>query len=251
MKRYTEVAIILPNYNSYPYIENTINSVVKQTYSNWKLILVDDCSNEKTQTSLRKFKNHKKIKIFFLKKNHGAGYCRNYAIKKANSKYLAFIDSDDIWKRKKLEKQINFMKKMKYKFTYTSYETFGLGKKKIILPPLRFSYFDFIKNTSIGTSTMIISSKIAKKVKFPNTKICEDYFYKCKILKKVKTAYCLNTCLTKYQIRKNSMQSNYFRKIYWIWKINEKYNKMNFIENFISLFFISFNSLKKYGLRSN
>ena len=86
---------------------------------------MDDNSNEKTVKILKNNFKNKNIKIYFLKKNRGAGFCRNYAIKKSSSPYIAFIDSDDIWNREKLKKQINFMKKNNYSFSYTDYVTFG------------------------------------------------------------------------------------------------------------------------------
>jgi len=107
----------------------------------------------------------------------------------------------------------------------------------------------FVKNTSIATSTMIVRRLIAGKIKFLNTKICEDYYYKCQLLKKIGNAYCYPACLTEYQIRKDSLQSNRIRNLYWIWKINKSFNRFNFLKNLISIFFISLNSLKKYGFR--
>ena len=94
---------------------------------------------------------------------------------------------------------------------------------------------------------MMIKSKIIGNIKFTNTKICEDYFFKCKLLKKVGYALLFNEYLTNYRIRKNSLQSNNLRNFYWIWKINKNYNKLNIIENLNSLMFISINSLRKYG----
>ena len=246
-----DISIILPNYNSEKTIEKTINSIKKQTYKNWKLIIVDDNSNQLTQKILNKFKKHKKIKIYKLKKNMGAGYCRNYAIKKSNSNYLAFIDSDDLWEKNKLKSQINFMKKNNYSFTYTYYRTFSNISNNInlVCPPNKFTFKSFITNTSIGTSTMIIKSSIAKNLKFINTKICEDYFYKCQLLKKIKVGHCYPFFLTKYQIRKDSLQSKKIRNLLWMWNINKNYNKFNFFKNLYSIFFISLNSLKKYGFK--
>ena len=109
------------------------------------------------------------------------------------------------------------------------------------------------KTNHFGTltwdSTMIIKRKIADGIKFLDMKICEDYYFKCKILRKVKTAYCLRECLTKYRIRQNSLQSNKIKNIYAIWRINKLFNKLNFLENLISVISISYNSLSKYGLR--
>ena len=245
-KEKKKIDIILPNYNSHEYIEKTIKSIINQNYHNWKLTIVDDNSNKKTQDILKKFSKNRKIKIYWLKKNQGAGFCRNYAIQKTSSPYIAFIDSDDIWKKNKLKKQINFMTKNNYSFSYTSYETFG-DKKNNISPPLKFNYKSFIHNTSIATSTMVVKRKAVVNIKFTKTKICEDYYFKCKLLKKVNYAFCLNKFLTRYRIRKNSLQSNVFRNFFWIWKINKDYNKLNFIENFFSLLNISINSLKKYN----
>jgi teichuronic acid biosynthesis glycosyltransferase TuaG len=244
----TEVDIILPNYNSSEFIDKTIQSVLNQSFANWRLIIIDDFSNIKTRRKIKKYEKLKKIKIYWLKKNRGAAYCRNLAINKSNSKYLAFIDSDDIWEKNKLKLQVQYMKKNNHDFTYTYYKTFGLKFKKVS-PPVKFNFDSFIKNTSIATSTMIIKRKIAKDVKFTNTTICEDYYFKCKILKKIKSAYCLKNYLTKYRIRENSLQSNKLKNFYWIWKINYKYNKLSFFENLNSLFFISLNSIKKYGLK--
>ncbi len=243
-----KVSIILPNFNSAEYILSTINSVKNQSYKNWDLIIVDDCSNEKTKKILKTFSNYKKIKVFWLKKNRGAAYCRNLAIEKSKSKYLAFIDSDDIWGKNKLKLQIKYMQKNNFDFTYTYYKTFGLRSKKI-KTPTKFNFNDFSKNTSISTSTMILKSKIIKGIKFTETPICEDYFFKCKILKKIKYAYCLKNYLTKYRIRQKSMQSNMIKNFFWIWVINYRYNKFNFFQNVSSLFFISLNSIKKYGLK--
>ena len=247
-KKENKIDIILPNFNSSGYIKETIKSIIDQTFKNWKLIIVDDCSDKKTRTLLKKFSKNKRIKIYWLKKNKGAGYCRNYAIKKSKSSYLAFIDSDDIWKKDKLETQLRFMENNNYLFTYTNYETFG-KKIKFISPAKEYDFKKFVNDTSICTSTMIIKRNILKNVEFINSEICEDYFFKCKILK-ICNAYCLDDYLTKYRIRKNSLQSSSLKNFYWIWKINREYNKFNFLENFFSLFFISINSLRKYGFKN-
>tara|TARA_B100000795_G_scaffold259106_1_gene233756 strand:- start:604 stop:1350 length:747 start_codon:yes stop_codon:yes gene_type:complete len=245
------VNIILPNYNSSNTISATIKSILRQTYKNWQLIIVDDGSNEITKNILSKYKKIKKIKIFYLKKNKGAAYCRNLAIKKSKSDYIAFIDSDDLWNKNKLKFQINFMQRNNYFFTYTHYKTFKLGNpvKKSVVAPSKFNFKSFIKNTSIGTSTMIVKRAKINNIKFSNTKICEDYYYKCQLLKRIGFAYCCPRFLTEYQIRKNSLQSNRIRNLYWIWKINKNLNNFNLLKNLISIFFISFNSFKKYGFR--
>ena len=246
LKNKNNIDIILPNYNSSKFLKQTLNSIIIQTYKNWKLIIIDDCSDDKTKNILKKYLKDKRIKIFWLKKNNGAGFCRNYGIKKSKSPYVAFIDSDDVWKKNKLEKQIIFMKKNNFSFSYTNYETFG-EKKKIIIPPLRFDYKSFINNTSIGTSTMMVKRKELRNIKFTNSKICEDYYFKCKLLKRVKFAFCLNEFLTRYRIRHNSMQSNNIKNIFWIWKINRDFNKLGIINNLTSIINISINSIKKYG----
>jgi len=246
-----KVAIILPNYNSHNFIKTTINSITKQSYRNWELFIVDDCSEKKTIKILKNFNKNKKINLIFLKKNKGAGYCRNLAIKKSKSKYIAFIDSDDLWHKNKLKLQIKFMQKKNYDLTYTHYNTFSFKSSKVknIKVPNKFNFNSFIKNTSIATSSMVIKRSAANGIKFSNSKICEDYYYKCQLLKKIGFAYRCPGYLTQYQIRKNSLQSNRIRSLYWMWKINNKLNNFNTLRNLISIFLISINSIKKYGLR--
>ena len=244
----TKISIILPNYNSSKTIVKTVNSVFKQTYRNWELIIVDDNSDYKTKKILSRIKSNK-IKIYYLNKNHGAGYCRNLAIKKSTSKYLAFIDSDDIWEKNKLKEQINFMKKNKYNFSYTFYQTVKNKKKRKIFTPLKYNFNNFIVNTSIATSSMIVKKYNDKKIKFTNSTSCDDYYFKCALLKKYNNAYCYPKFLTKYYIRNDSVQSNRLKNLYWVWYINKKYNKLSILKNINSIFNISINSFKKYGFR--
>ena len=251
----TEVDIILPNYNSSEFIEKTIDSVIGQTHKNWNLIIVDDCSDEKTKKILNKYSQNKNIQIVFLEKNKGAAFCRNHALELSKSEYVAFLDSDDVWFPDKLIKQINFMKKNNYNFTYTNYTPYkgernaDMSNQNSIRPREKYNFESFIKDTSIATSTMMIKGELARKYKFTDTKICEDYFYKCSILKEIGYAYCLNESDTLYRIRKDSLQSKKLRNLYWIWKINSKFNKLNFFNNLNSVISISLKSLKKYGFK--
>ncbi len=251
----TEVDIILPNYNSSEFIELTIDSVISQTHKNWNLIIVDDCSDEKTKKILNKYSQNKNIQIVFLDKNKGAAFCRNHALELSKSEYVAFLDSDDVWFPDKLIKQINFMKKNNYNFTYTNYTPYkgersiDISNQNSIRPREKYNFESFIKDTSIATITMMIKGELARKYKFTDTKICEDYFYKCSILKEIGYAYCLNESDTLYRIRKDSLQSKKLRNLYWIWKINSKFNKLNFFNNLNSVISISLKSLKKYGFK--
>ena len=94
---------------------------------------------------------------------------------------------------------------------------------------------------------MMIKRKELRNIKFTNSKICEDYYFKCKLLKRVKFAFCLNEFLTRYRIRRNSMQSSNIKNIFWIWKINRDFNKLSIANNLTSIINISLNSIKKYG----
>ena len=249
----SKVDIILTNYNKSNFIEEAINSVINQTFTNWKLIIIDDCSEDKSKKILSNYQNNK-IKIIFLSKNKGVAFCRNLGIRLSNSKYISFLDADDYWSKNKLLEQISFMEKFNYGFTYTAYTPFIEKKNKKILKkkitaPDSFNYNQFLKNTSIGMSSMIIERSIMKTTKFRNLKICEDYLFKCEILKKGYSAKKFNQNTMFYRISKNSLQSNNLRNIYWVWHINKNYNHLSFYNNLKSLLFIAINSIKKYGIK--
>ena len=248
------VDIILPNYNKEFFLQETINSVLSQNYINWKLIIIDNCSTDNSKKIIEKFRVNKKVDIIYLKKNMGASFSRNLGIRLSNSKYIAFLDADDIWTPKKLEGQIKFMEEKNYSFTYTDFTPFfEKNKKKIkkkeITTPDNFNFDTFVNNTSINTSSMILSRSIDKTTKFPKVDTLEDFPFKCKILNKIKFAKKYNQNTVFYRITKNSLTSNKLKNLYWLWKINKTYNKLTFLKNLKSLFLISINSLQKYGFK--
>ena len=250
----TLVDVILPNYNKAEFLEEAINSVITQTYKNWHLYIIDDNSSDNSEKIIDKFSNLKNVTIIKLQKNKGPSFCRNYAMRISKSKYISFIDSDDSWLSDKLEKQINFMKKHNLNFTYTDYTPFfeNFGKKKIKKRPFlkdHFNYRTFIRNSSINTTTMIIARSILGSYRFRKIKLLEDYLFKCKLLKGNNIAKKLDENLAFYRISNKSRSSQRLKNVYWLWHINRNYNKLNFIDNIISIFFISINSIKKYGIK--
>ena len=247
------VDIILPVYNSKNYILTTISSIIKQNYKYWNLLIVDDCSNDGTFEILSSFKktyfNNKKIYLYRNSRNKGQAYSRNLALKKSKSEFIAFIDSDDYWEKNKLKTQIKFMINNNYNFTYTDFKLIKKNNSaRVIKTPDVYNYKKFIRNTSIATSTMMVKKNIIKNIYFPPVRLCEDFYFKCKILEKTK-AYKCSKVFSYYRIRNNSLQSKRLKVFFAIWNINKNFNKMNFINNLISIFFISYNSLKKYGFR--
>ncbi len=250
----TFVDVILPNYNKTEFLEEAINSVITQTYKNWHLYIIDDNSSDNSEKIIDKFSNLKNVTIIKLQKNKGPSFCRNYAMRISKSKYISFIDSDDSWLNDKLEKQIYFMEKYNLSFTYTDYTPFfeNFGKKKIKKRTFlkdHFNYRTFIRNSSINTTTMIIARSILGSYRFRKIKLLEDYLFKCKLLKGNNIAKKLDENLAFYRISNKSRSSQRLKNVYWLWHINKNYNKLNFIDNIISIFFISINSIKKYGIK--
>ena len=248
------VDVILPNYNKAEFLEEAVNSVITQTYKNWHLYIIDDNSSDNSEEIIDKFSNLKNITIIKLQKNKGPSFCRNYALRISKSKYISFIDSDDSWLSDKLEKQIYFMEKYNLSFTYTDYTPFfeNFGKKKIKKRTFLKDYFNyrtFIRNSSINTTTMIIARSILGSHRFRKIKLLEDYLFKCKLLKGNNIAKKLDEDLAFYRILNKSRSSQRLKNIYWLWHINKNYNKLNFFDNIISIFFISINSIKKYGIK--
>ena len=248
------IDIILPNFNKSEYLKESIESVLNQTFQNWKLYIIDDCSTDKSFEILNYYKQNEKINIIRLKRNKGPSFCRNLGIRISNSNFISFIDSDDYWDRNKLKDQIEFMKTNNLLFTYTDFIPFiqnKNSKKFLDKTNIRnsFNLNQFTLNSSINTTTMIISRSIIKNLKFKNIKKLEDYLFKCQILKTNITAHKFNKPSAFYRILNKSRSSQRFQNILYLWKINQKYNKFNLLRNLFSIFMISVNSLRKYGFK--
>ena len=249
------IDIIMPNYNKGQFLEESVNSVISQKYKNWNLFIIDNASNDNSKNVLDILKNLKhNINLICLSKNKGVAFSRNLGLRLSKSEYISFLDSDDYWLPNKLEDQINFMENFNYNFTYTDYTPF-ISKngvkifKKAVIPRSSFNFDQFINDTSIHTSTMIIKKSIIKTTKFPKIKTLEDYPFKCKILKTKSLANKLKQDLMFYRISENSLQSNKLRNVYWLWYINKKYNKLSLLKNIMSILMISISSIKKYGFK--
>ena len=246
------VDIILPNFNKAKFLDQTIKSIINQSFRNFTLYIIDDFSNDNSIEIIKKYTDAR-IKLTSLKENKGVSYCRNLGLGFTKSKYIAFIDSDDYWEKNKLENQIKFMDEFNHSFTYTDYVPYvskddNIKFKNKITVKKEFDFKDFIHNTSIAMSTVIVEKSLIKDIRFKNLKICEDYLFKCEILKNTKAIKC-NNALMYYSISRNSLQSNKLRNLYWVWKINKNFNKLNIFNNIKSILYISYNSLKKYGFK--
>ena len=250
----TEVDIIMPNYNKGQFLEESIISIITQTYKNWYLYIIDDNSTDNSTLIVNKFSKVKNITVTKLNKNMGPAFCRNYGMRISQSKYIAFIDSDDSWSINKLEKQISFMQENNFNFTYTDYTPFfQINEKKKYKQKTNLKFFfnfnAFIRNSSINTTTMIIRRSILGTHRFKKIKLMEDYLFKCQLLRRNNIAKKLNEDLAFYRILNKSRSSKRLKNIFWLWYINKNYNKLNFFTNLLSIVCISFNSIKKYGFK--
>jgi len=245
------VDIIIPNFNKGNFLDECINSVLKQSYENWKLYIVDDCSNDNSAEILNKYANKNKINIVILKKNKGPSFCRNLGIRISKAEYIAFLDSDDYWSKDKLKNQIAFMLKSNFQFTYTDYTSFFMKNNLFKKTNLKesFNFKEFTRNSSINSSTMILTRKIIKTHKFKKIQLLEDYLFKCDILRKNNTATKLNNNLAYYRILPQNRSSNKTKNLIYLWRINNKFNNLTILDNIRSVLGIMINSLKKYGFK--
>ena len=248
------IDIIVPNYNKANYLDECIGSVLNQTYGNWSLYIIDDCSTDNSSNILNKYKNEKKIKIIKLKKNKGPSFCRNLGMRLSKAEYISFLDSDDYWTNEKLQIQILYMIKNNLNFTYTDYIPFitknnqKVYKKETNLKK-SFRFDDFIINSSINSSTMIIAKKIIKTKKFKKIGLLEDYLFKCDLLKTNIEAKKIDNSLAYYRILPGNRSSNKLLNLFYLWKINRRYNNLNLYRNLMSIIGIVVNSIKKYGIK--
>lgn len=227
------VSIIMPTYNCAKFIKKTIESVIAQTYKNWELIIVDDCSSDNTEEIVNKFKDER-IKYYRLEKNSGAAVARTQAMKLAIGNYMAFLDSDDLWKENKLEKQIKFMQENNYNFTCTAYEQIDeQGNKvgKIIKTKKKADYNRILLDCPVGNSTVMYNVDNLGKFEVPNIRKRNDDALWLQILKKEKYIYGMNDILMEYRIRSNSISSNKLDLIKYHWQLYREIEHLSVIRS--------------------
>lgn len=200
------VSVIMPSYNTAAYIADSIKSVISQTYQNWELIIVDDCSTDNTDDIVSYFSDNR-IKYMKNKKNMGAAATRNRALREAKGEWIAFLDSDDLWLPTKLEKQINFMKNNGYVFSYHNYEKIDENSENlnvIVTGPKLINRKEMYNYGYPGCLTFIYNVKIIGLLQIKNISKNNDYAMLLKLCKKA-NCYLLDENLAKYRIRKKSI----------------------------------------------
>ena len=246
------VSIIVPVYRAAPYIADTIEMVRRQTYRDWELLLIDDCSPDNSAEIIRNIikeaagqavdenpalraypETAERIRLIRKERNEGAACARNTGLELAKGRYIAFLDADDVWRPEKLEKELAFLRKKQAAFAFTAYE-FGdekaRGTGKIVKVPERLSYQKALSRTVIFTSTVLFDTeKIPKElIRMPVVE-SEDTATWWKILRHGYTAYGLNEPLVIYRRPAKSLSSNKFVAIKRIWNLYRKEERLTLL----------------------
>lgn len=239
------VSIITPVYNSEKYISDTINSVLAQTYTNWEMLIADDCSSDNSAQIIKTYTDSR-IKYFKLETNSGAAIARNKALEKAKGNYIAFLDSDDAWKPEKLEKQLKFMMEKDVGFSFTGYEIIRDKKNKIVEVPNTVNYDQFMKNTIIGTLTVMLSRKHVGDVRIVDVKKDHDSMTWAKLLRQGNIAYGLNESLAYYRKVEGSISNNKIKAAKNHWNNCRRIEKLSIPKCMYYFFFYVLNAIKKH-----
>lgn len=228
-----QISIVVPVYNAENYIEKTVDMVRRQTFTDWELILVEDCSKDNSADVLRALENQlqdSRIRVIYGERNEGAAKARNAGVEAASGRYLAFLDADDIWKEDKLADELAFMQKKQAAFVFTAYEfgdEKGVGTGKIVKVPDTLTYKKALSRTVIFTSTTLFDLSVLGKdlVKMPDVP-SEDSATWWQILRAGYTAYGYPEVTTIYRRPQQSLSSNKGKAIQRIWYLYRKVEKL-------------------------
>lgn len=243
MNKQPLVSIIMPTYNCGKFIKKTIDSVINQTYSNWELIIVDDCSKDDTEKVLKKYEKDKRINYIKLEKNSGAAVARTEAMRMAKGNYMAFLDSDDLWYPEKLEKQLKFMQYNNYDFTCTAYEQIDEEDNKlnkVIKTKKKADYNRILLDCPVGNSTVMYNVDKLGKFKVPNIRKRNDDALWLQIIKKAKYIYGMDEILMQYRIRSNSISSNKLSLVKYHWQLYREIEHLSILRSIFHICYWGF-----------
>ena len=244
------VSIVMPAFNSEEFICDAVDSVLAQTYENWELIIVDDCSTDNTRKVLKKFNSYGNIKVITCRQNGGAAKARNRGITEARGAFLCFIDADDLWEPDKLRRQLGFMKKNDAAFSFASYvfaDANGVPNDKIVHVPATITYKQALKNTTIWTSTVMLDmTKLSKKdVEMPDVRRGQDTATWWKVLKKVGKAYGLDEIMAIYRRSDGSLSSNKITALKRTWNLYRNVEHLNVFRSSFCFVFYCLNAVRR------
>lgn len=235
------VSIIMPTYNCAKFIGETLDSVLCQTYTEWEVIIVDDCSTDNTKEIVDGYiEKDSRIKYFCLEVNSGAAVARTKAMELAEGEYMAFLDSDDLWVSDKLERQLEFMNSNNYAFSCTAYEQIDEDSNsldRIIKTVKKTSYNRLLLDCPVGNSTVMYNVKKMGKFEVPNIRKRNDDALWLQMLKKEKYIWGMKDILMKYRIRKNSISAKKMQLIKYHWYL---YREIEHLSVFRSAFHVCY-----------
>lgn len=250
MKKEELVSIVVPVYNAEKFLKDTVRTVLEQTYPNWELLLVDDCSNDDSVNIIKEYvTKDDRIQLLKNEKNSGAALTRNKGIEEAKGTYLCFLDADDLWEKEKLEKQLKFMKENHCAFSYTSYEfadSNGIPNGKKVKVPKTINYKQALKNTTIFTSTVMFDlGKLTKNdICMPDVK-SEDTATWWKVLKIIDYAHGINEIYSYYRRAANTLSSNKIKALKRTWNLYRNVEHLGIIFSSYNFCWYCFNALKR------
>ncbi len=244
------VSIITPTYNNSEFIKQTIESVQKQTYKNWEMIVVDDCSTDRTPELIKKIsQKDDRIKYIKLKKNSGAAIARNRALRESRGRFIAYLDADDLWKKNKIQNQIDFMLSHNYAFVCSNYEKIDINNKilKQVKIPKEINYKFFLRNTIIQTVGVMIDTKKTGKelLNMPDVYGKEDAATWCQLLKSGFNCYGVPEFLSYYRVVPKSLSSNKIKSIKRTWFLYRKVERLSFMNACFCFFGYAINAVRK------
>ncbi len=225
------VSIITPSYNTADFIEETIKSVLAQTYTNWEMIIVDDCSTDNTDEVVKPYLEDGRIRYLKNEKNSGAAISRNYALREAKGRWIAFLDSDDLWMPEKLEKQIAFMANGGYDFSYTCYEEIderSVPSGVTVRGPKKITKCGMYNYCWPGCLTVMYSAECVGLLQIQSIKKNNDYAMWLQVCKKAE-CYLLDEVLAKYRRGRSGSISTqkYTTLIKWHYRLYRDCDKRN------------------------
>lgn len=216
------VSVITPLYNCADFLDKTVQSVLSQSFQDWEMIMVDDCSKDDSLAIAMGYaEQDKRIKVIKLDKNSGAAVARNTAIEAAQGRFIAFLDSDDQWLPRKLEVQLGFMQANNIAFSYSAYNKLNEQGETVgtVGVPEKVSYSDLLKVCSIGCLTAMYDTKPLGKVYMPLIRKRQDLGLWLRILKQIPYAYGIQDVLANYQLRSDSISANKVSAAKFTWRL--------------------------------